>query len=176
MEPVTTTAAVTAASKATYTAAATAASVALTAVSAYQQGQAAKSWNEYNANIARMKAETEQQAAQASAERLKLQQEQLRARQRLAFNVSGVTPTGTPENLLADTAALQQLDIDTLLWNAGAKTSYGLAEARLMESQAKSAGTAGTLMAGTSLLTGLSRAAQQYQTNLRLDDYLSTRK
>lgn len=171
-EPVTTTAALTASSKATYTAAATAAAVAATAYSTYQQGQAQKSWNEYNAAIARMKAETEQQAAQASAERIRMQNEQLRARQRFAYGISGVTPAGTPENLLADTAALQQLDVDTLLWNAGAKSAYSIAESNLMEAQAKTAGRSGTIMAGTSLLSGMTQAAQQYQTNARWNKLL----
>jgi hypothetical protein len=161
-------AATSAATKAAYTAAAaTVAAAGVGAYASYQQGQSQKSWNEYNAGIARMKAASEQEAALASAERMRMQNEQLRAKQRLAYGLSGVTLAGTPTDLLADTAAMQELDIDTLLWNANAKSTYSAAGAELLDLQGGAAGRAGTIGAGVNLLQGMTQVSQQYSENQR---------
>ncbi len=113
------------------------------AYSSYEQGREQKKMYEYNAELARRQAEEARQQAQYQAERFREQGEGLKARQRLAFNVSGVTPEGTPTETLMDTAKKLELDAQAILYGGQSKYAAGIEQATLLQMQGGAAQRAG---------------------------------
>jgi len=112
---------------------------AVSAVGAIQQGKAENSAAQFNAQSARMEAESRENAQRAQA---KQQLGSIRA----GVSKSGATMEGTPLAVLSESAA--NAEIDAL------NTRYsGQREAALYESRGRNAKTAGYMRAGTSLLS-----------------------
>ena len=130
--------------------------------SAYSTGQSQSKMYEYNAMLANQQAESKRKEAAYRAERLREQNEAIRSKQRLAFNVSGVTPQGTPTDLLMDTSKKMEMDALSILYG-GESAGAGLeAQARLQRMQGANAETAGWWNAGSSLLGGATKVAGIY--------------
>ena len=109
------------------------------AVGAIQGGKAENSAAQFNAQSARMEAESRENAQRAQAK------QQLGAI-RAGVSKSGATMEGTPLAVLSESAA--NAEIDAL------NTRYsGQREAALYEARGKNARTAGYMRAGTSLLS-----------------------
>ena len=132
------------------------------AYSSYQQGKQQEKIYDYNAALAERQAEEERQAAKYAADIQREQGEALKARQRLLFNVSGVTLEGTPEDLLADTAKQLERDAKAIEYGGQSKGTALDLQANLMRMQGTSARRAGWWNAGTSLLSGASTAYNSY--------------
>lgn len=116
------------------------AGTALGAIGALSQGRAAGAAGDYNARLAQAEAESRERAQRAESER---RMGNLRA----SIGKSGATSAGTPLLVLAESAA--NAEIDAL------NTRYGGAvQSSLYRSAASDARRAGTIRAGTSLLTG----------------------
>ena len=133
--------------------------------SMYAASEASKrqsEWYEYNAALARKKAEDTEAAAQANAERQRMENERLRERQRLAFAASGTTMEGSPTDFLADTATLQELDIDTYLHNQRLQAGVYSDQANLDLMGGSNALAAGRNQSGQALLSGVGTAANIY--------------
>ena len=113
------------------------------AVGAIQGGNAENSAAQFNAQSARMEAESRENAQRAQA---KQQLGSIRA----GVSKSGATMEGTPLAVLSESAA--NAEIDAL------NTRYsGQREAALYESRGRNAKTAGYMRAGTSLLSSAGR-------------------
>ena len=113
------------------------------AVGAIQGGNAENSAAQFNAQSARMEAESRENAQRAQAK------QQLGAI-RAGVSKSGATMEGTPLAVLSESAA--NAEIDSL------NTRYsGQREAALYESRGRNAKTAGYMRAGTSLLSSAGR-------------------
>lgn len=134
----------------------------LSALSSYQQGEQQRQWSEYNAALTRQKAEQNKVLAEANAEKMRISNEELRAKQRFAFGLSGVSMDDTPTDFIANTANKQQLDIATYLYNKELESDAMRSNANIMAMQGDQTETAGKIGAGTSLLSGVSRAASIY--------------
>jgi hypothetical protein len=132
------------------------------AVAAVSSGQQARRMGEYNALLAERQAEEKRQQAEYQANRQREQGEALRARQRLLFGVAGVTPAGTPTDLMADTA--KQLEIDALAIEYGGESAGKSLElqANLRRMQGAASENAGWWNAGKSLLSGATTIAGAY--------------
>ena len=116
------------------------AGAALSAASAYQQGQAQSAAANYNASAA---------AAEAASRERAQREESWRRRGSLAAQLgkSGATVAGTPLLVLAESAANAEIDaLNTRYSGAMQQSLYG--------ATARNARTAGTIGAGASLLTG----------------------
>ncbi len=127
-------------------------SAAYGAYSGIQQGKQQKEMYEYNAVLAQRQAEEERAAAQYSADRQREQGETLKARQRLLYNVSGVSPAGTPSDFLADTARKLEMDAQAIEYGGQSKGTMLELQSNLMRMQGGAAKRAGWWNAGSSLL------------------------
>jgi hypothetical protein len=115
---------------------------AFSAVGAIQQGQAAASTADYNARVATQNAAYEERIQREKAQRLMAQQSS-------GYLKAGVAMSGTPLDVLADTAA--QAELDALAIRYG-----GATQAAGYRAQGAAAKTAGYIGTGTTLLTGAS--------------------
>lgn len=126
--------------------AATVASTTLQIAGQYQAGKAAEAQGksqdallEYNAQLAEREA-TEAQEAAAHEERLfRKGGERLKARQRVGYAKAGVTPEGSPLEVMERTAT--ELEIDALMIRRGGQLGYQryTAEAGLQRTAGRSA-------------------------------------
>ena len=144
-------------------------SLALTAVGTgvaaygqYQQGQ-------YNAQVANANASAAEAAARDAAERgdneaamQRLQVSRLIGRQRAAFSASGVdASSGSALDVLGDTAAMGELDVQTVRSNA-AREVWGLrTQAAVDRFSGRVSRRMGAIGAGSTLLTGAGQMAGQ---------------
>ena len=115
----------------------------LGAIGAIRGGQADAGAATYNAEMARRDASSKEAAQRVQHQR---QLSNIRA----SVGKSGATMEGTPLMVLAESAANAEIDALNTRYN-------GTAESNLQMSRAKNARTAGSLRAGTSLLSGMSR-------------------
>lgn len=152
------------------------------AAGAIQSGNAAKAAGDYNAQVAENnKIVAERQAADALARGQIAEDEQrrktmaIKGAQRAALGASGVAlDSGSPLDILGDTAAFGELDALTIRSNAE-REAYGYrvqgmnfeAEAGLARAQGKAAQTAGYVGAGGTLLSGLATVGDRWYTRNR---------
>ena len=150
---------------------------AVSAYGQYQQGQDAKKAANYNANIAQQEAGfiRANAAQEASLIRENAVLNEYRSRKQLKMNMGsqvasyaarGVTFTGSPLDIIADSIANQELEIQINKWNSkseeigvmnrGAQqSSLRESQAKMMRMQGQSAANAGMWnAAGTLLQTG----------------------
>lgn len=121
------------------------------------QGEAQAQASEYNAAVARQNAVIAQQQGAAA-----VQAQQRDAARKIGsmvanYGASGVqTDSGSPLDVLADSAAMATLDSLTLKYNAALKAAGYQSQATLDNMQAETASTSGVLNAGASALKGYS--------------------
>lgn len=137
----------------------------VSAVSAIAQGDQQRRIANYNADLAERAAKEKRQQAEFQADRQREQGEALKARQRLLFNVSGVTAQGTPTDLMVDTS--KKLELDALAIQYGGQSAGTALElqGQLQKMQGSAANNAGWWNAGSSLLSGASSIAGKYAFN-----------
>jgi hypothetical protein len=123
----------------------TAATTAMSAIGSIQAGQAQKKMANYNARIA-------EDTARYQAERQQDRVSRLMASARVAINKSGITTSGSPLDVLADSAMQSELDHQAIL-------RQGAAQAAMDRYQGSQAAHAGYFGAATALLSGASKAA-----------------
>jgi hypothetical protein len=133
-------------------------SAAVSAAGAIAQGNAAKSAANFNATVARQNAMIGSANAAADADRQREQAERLGGRQRAATGASGITPEGSPLDVMADSALSAELDALTTQYRGELQArSYGQ-EATLQKMRGNAAQQAGYIGAGAALLSGASKA------------------
>lgn len=116
----------------------------------------------YNADLAAMQADERRKEAAFRAEREAEKNEALKARQRLAFNLAGVTPEGTPTDLLMDTTKKMELDALAIRYGGASSGSSLETQAQLSRMQGQAAGSAGWWNAGSGLLSGATKMQAAY--------------
>ena len=129
------------------------------AYSSYQQGKSAEAAGKVNAALAQREADQQRQAGQLEAERMRRERIRLAATQRAGFAKSGVTSEGTPLQVMIQSAADEELNAQMTQYNAGIGAMRSGSEASIYKAQGVAAKRAGTLQAGSSLLSGVSQAA-----------------
>jgi hypothetical protein len=121
------------------------ASAAMSAAGAIQAGQAQKKMAQYNARVA-------EDTARYQAERQQDKVSRLMGAARVAVNKSGIAMSGSPLDVLADSAMQSELDRQAIL-------RQGSAQAAMDRYQGSQAARAGYFGAGTALLQGVGKAA-----------------
>ena len=137
----------------------------MSAIGAYQAGQAQASQYEAQAARAERRAHEEVLAAGQEETRLKRKMGIIKGEQRAGYGASGFSPgTGTPLASVLDTELEGTKDVATLRYNAQVRRADLQDEANYARSAADSARSAGKLSAITSLLgTGATVATSWYK-------------
>lgn len=132
----------------------TVASAAAGALGSIRQGQAASAAAKTNAAIASRNATIAAQQAKADAEAKQRQVDQVLGAARAGYGASGVTPEGSPLDVLSSSAALGELDRQNVLYK-GRLREIGFQDTAAIETMSASAAlTKGMFGAGSALLTG----------------------
>ena len=139
------------------------ASAGVGAYSAYAAGQNAKDTAEYNAKVQENAALDAQQRGSIAAAEHQDKVRRMISTQNVTAAANGVmTNTGTPLDIMVDTAGMGQLDTLRMLSNTN-RQAQGLNEqASLTRIEGSNAATAGTLNAVGSVLSGVSSASKGY--------------
>ena len=129
-------------------------STAVSAAGAIAQGNAARSAASFNAAVARQDEAIARAIAAADAARQRSQANRLAGRQRAAIGASGITPEGSPLDVMADSALEAELDALTTRYRGELQArGYG-SEAMLQKMRGNAARQAGYIGAGAALLSG----------------------
>ena len=130
------------------------------ATTAVMAGNEQKKQGEYNAKVLAEQAKAEQQKADYEASLLKRNAEKLKARQRHAYLSSGVDVSeGTPLIVMSEQAKELEMDAMAIRYGGNVEAARARQAARYSRYQGKSGQRAGYWNAGSSLLTGMGRAA-----------------
>lgn len=164
--------------------AATAIGAGVSAYSAIEQGNAASSAANYQAQVARnnqiIADQNAQVALQQGEQQVNAKQEQTAqviSQQRAITAAAGVDPNqGSSARIQGDTAALGALDVNTIRNNAQ-RTAYGFQtqgmnfadNASLLQSQSSQASSAGALGSFSSIIGGASSVAGKWYTYTKLN-------
>jgi hypothetical protein len=120
-------------------------------------GIASYQTQKYNAAVARQQAEIARRNAAYQAYLIERKKRILMGSQEAAYAASGVTPEGTPLDVLAETARQAELDKLMALYAGETGASFAESRARQYESSGLSdlitGGLRGTLQAGSTILT-----------------------
>jgi len=152
---------------------ATVLSAGTTAYSSYQQGQAQQSMSSYNALIARQNADLALQKQELQKMQTKITEQREREKterfiseQRALYGKGGVTTEGSPLLVMADTAAQGEVEALAIRYagsmeeaNIIAQGSGYRQDAELARMRGGAASKAGSIGAGSALLTGVSQFA-----------------
>ena len=156
----------------------TMASAAVSAYGQYQSGKAQEAASEYNAQVQENNARVAEQYAKAAeargddeARQKRIDAERMASRQQAVLAAKGIDiSTGTPLDILGDTAMYGELDAQTIKYNAGleayqqrATASNALSQAELSRMEGRQAAKAGTMQAFGTLIGGASKAGNQYK-------------
>jgi hypothetical protein len=129
-------------------------STALSAVGSLQQGMATATALEHNAAVADQEAANERMKSDFEARQQRRRVRRLMGSQRAAYGRSGVTASGTPLDVLADTAGEAELERLVILRN-GEVAAIGFEnKAAGLRSQAGAARTAGIIGAAATIAGG----------------------
>lgn len=142
----------------------------------YQAGRAEASAIRFNASMAKIEAailKTRLPLIEAKREfevkRVRRERRRMTSRQIAAFSKAGVLLQGSPLSVIEDSVAESELDIISINFNANVAkmdistdiSKLGI-EAGFLQRQASIAERSGFFKAGTTLLTGISRAASTF--------------
>ena len=143
------------------------AGTAVAAGSAIYQGQQAKKEAEYNASVQEQNAVAAQQKASYDETMHRERVRKLLSSQKALYGRSGVSLIGSPELLLEETAAQGELDALAIRYGGDVEASRYRSEATLSKMRGRAASTSGYASAGSTLLSGGSRAASNYNTAIK---------
>jgi predicted nucleotide-binding protein (sugar kinase/HSP70/actin superfamily) len=130
----------------------------LTAFGQIQQGQQQAQAASYNAAVARQKAQAARQAGELEAERIRKQKERLTGRQKALYAKSGVTFSGSPMEVMIDSATNAEMDALITEYNYSVEASQAESQASMSRYRAGVYQRTGYMRAGQTLLTGASQS------------------
>jgi hypothetical protein len=137
-----------------------AAGTVVSAVGAIRQGQAAAGAANYNAQLAEQNAQIATAQGEAAAQAQQRDSQRNIGRALAAYGASGVqTDTGSPTDVLADSARGAALDNLNIKYNAKLRAMGLQAQAGLDRANASNSETAGYLNATSSILSGASKVS-----------------
>lgn len=133
---------------------------AVSAVGSMAAASAGAAQDKYNAQVARINANTARQTGQADAARITDKYDKLEGQQRVAAAKSGIDPSsGSAALIIAqENARNSWLDTSNAIWNKETEAVGYENKARDLEAQAKAKKQAGMFSAGSSFLSGLTRS------------------
>lgn len=140
----------------------TIAAAAASAYAAYEQGQQQQAAAQYNAKLVRNQALQAQYAAEAQAKQREEHTRRLLASQRVAAGASGVTTEGSPLAVMMDSAAQGAYEAGLIRAGGQYQSDALFGEAGIQRFYGQQAAEAGTLRAGTTLLSGAGSATSAY--------------
>lgn len=140
------------------------------AYSAIQQGKAQEDAAKYSAAVDRNNATLASQKAQYEADRQRKRNLILKGKQQAAYAKSGVEITGSPEDVMFDSAIEGNLDILATRYAGDISARDYEGRARLQNLRGSQAATSSYFNAGSSILSGAGSAASIY------GNYLSSQK
>jgi hypothetical protein len=160
----------------TIAAVASAAGAGIAAAGAIQQGQAAKRMGDYNARIAANNSKIQKNNAVAAQQQAGLEADRKRrigkivaGKQRSAATKSGVTFSGSVEDVMIDSSINVEIDALTDLYKGNLssqdyinRSQSASAEGQLARMQGRAAKTSSYYQAGGSILSGAGSAAGYY--------------
>jgi len=120
-----------------------------------QKGQAEADTAKYNSRVAQLQATQVRRASEFEIQKLKREKSQHLARQRVVTAKSGLELSGSPLEVLIDSATQFELDIAAERYNTMSQISNLQFESDYQKRLAKAAKTSSYLAAGGTLLTGL---------------------
>lgn len=156
---------------------ATMAAAAVSAYGQYQAGKAQESASEYNAQVQEQNARVAEQYAKAAeargddeARQRRIDADRMASRQMAVLAAKGIDiSTGTPLDILGDTAMYGELDAQTIKYNAALEAyqqrvtaSNALSSAELSRMEGRQAAKAGNMQAVGTLIGGAAKAGNQY--------------
>jgi len=128
----------------------------------YESGQQQQAASEYNKKVARNQAQAARDAASIQEEAVRDRDRRLLARQRAEVGASGYTAEGSPLSVMLDSAQEAELEALRVRYGGAAQAAGAQSDAQLQSFYGKNASRAGTIGAGTTLLTGAAQAAGAY--------------
>lgn len=138
-------------------------SAAVGAYSAYSSAEAQSDASKYSAAVARNNAMVAQQQAEFDAQQIRDKNRRLVSAQRAAFAASGVDPnSGTPQDVMNDSSIQGEMEALAAIYTGRTSANAHTAQARLDDSRAGYAQSAGMVGVGSSLLTGASGVVGAY--------------
>lgn len=140
----------------------TGASALLSGVSQYEAGQARSSLFRGNANIALQQAQSEAAAGGTNETMVRMKGAQITGQQIAATGANNLQQTGTPAQVIASTAGVNEMDALQTRNNALRRAWGFRVQAASDEKQAGLAATAGDFNAAGSILSGGAKAYDQY--------------
>ena len=127
-------------------------------VGSISQAQTQAAIYEQNAKLAERKGEAERIAGKEKTRQLSVQQRKAVGAQVAAYGGAGVDLTGSPLDVMADTYANYERDIQTTGYNADVARRTGQAQADIYRWGASRASATGYMNAGTTLLTSVGQS------------------
>jgi hypothetical protein len=128
----------------------------------YQQGQSMQSAANYNAAVAEQQAGMIEASGELEAYKIRKQGETIKGTQRARYAASGIRTTGSAAEVLADTAASIQLDMDIARYNTQVGAMGARSQAAMSRYQGQQYAQAGRMGAFTTLIGGLGSMASKY--------------
>lgn len=139
--------------------------IAGTAMSVAGQAQAAsqqRKMGEYQAKVAEKQAIETAQAAEFEADKQRENTRRLLSTQRARYAGAGVTFEGSPLLVMEQTAADAELDAQAIEWGGGVRAGGYKSQAGMSLWEGNTLYQAGMIKAGSTLLTGASKAYSSY--------------
>ena len=144
----------------------------ISAYATYQASQAQAAALSYQQKAQRNQAIAAEQAAQIAAENAHTQHQRVLATQRARLGAAGVISSeGSPLLVQMDSAEQAALDEARILYSGKVQAGGYRSEAILSGYQARTTRATGTLAAGGSLLSGVSRGYAGYKSSSSTDPY-----
>lgn len=131
---------------------------AFSAISAIQQGNAAKASGDYNAALYERNAQIAQQQSAADETRQRRLATMRAGANRAAVGASGIQVDGSPLDILESNAAQEELDALMIRWNGQNAADSARASGALARAQGENAQRSGYMQAGSAILLGGAKA------------------
>ena len=135
---------------------------AMSAIGQYSQMKSEANASDYNASVMRQNAEATMNQTQAQVDVIRRNNSLLESRQRVLYAKAGVQMTGTPIEVMADTAAVGELQAQQEFYSGKIAAGKYLSQADMEEMKAKQLRKMAPWAAATSLLTGASKLGMAY--------------
>lgn len=140
----------------------TAGATVVSSAAAYQQGQAQKAAEEFNAQLSEKEAKAAQDQSAREEEALRRESAGLLGKQRAAIAEAGLTGGGTTGLLADQSAVLAELDALNIRYGGSLRGTGLLSQAASSRFSGRQAGKSGGLLAGARLLSGASDTYEAY--------------
>ena len=125
------------------------------ASSQVQAGKTQAALFEYNAQVAEQQASLARKRGEIEADQQRRKAKRLSAQQRALYGASGVKLTGSPAQVLIDTAMEQEFDARMIEYNASIESMNAMSDASISLMKAQQARSSSYMNAGSTLLTGV---------------------